>query len=457
VLVCGFIVATELASQASLSAGDEAVAHLQALLRIDTTNPPGREGAAATYIADSLRADGLEPVLLEREPGRSNLVARLRGTGEAAPLLLTAHLDVVEADAARWSHPPFAAEQADGCIWGRGAVDMKNMAALCMTVLKLLKRTGVRLRRDVIFAAVADEEAGSDVGARFLVEEHPDQVRAEFALGEVGGFTLHLGGRSFYPIQVAEKGLCWVRARTRGAPGHGSLPRDDNANIRLARAVAKLGSTRLPQHVTREVTEFIGQVSAAMPLAPRLLLRRLLDPRTAPVVLRLLPDKSVARSFAAILSNTATPTVLRGGQKINVIPAEASCDIDGRILPGQDEGTFLRELRAVLGPEVDITVLRSTAPVMTTPKSALYDTLCRVLQRHDPAAIPVPYLIPGFTDAQYWSRLGTKCYGFAPLRLEPTSGIRFSELFHGDNERIPVAGFRWGLGVLYDVVHEFCA
>ena len=437
------------------AAADEAVEHLRAMLRIDTTNPPGAESACADYLAETLRADGLEPTLVEKVKGRANVVARIKGNGAAPPLLLGAHLDVVEADPKRWRHAPFSGDIADGCIWGRGALDMKNMAAMAVMAVKLLKRSGAKLRRDVIFAGVADEEAGCDVGSRFLVDEHPELVRAEYALGEVGGFTLHVQGRRFYPIMVAEKGLCWLRVRARGTPGHGSLPREDNANVRLARAVARLGRRRLPQHTTSFVTEFVQRVGATLPLPQRLILERVLDPRTAPAVLKLLPDRSLARSFAAVLSNTASPTVLRGGNKTNVIPAEATCEIDGRILPGQTESSFLGELRDAIGRDLEFEILKSAPPVVTSEKTPLFETLCRTLLRHDPEALPVPYLMPGFTDAKSWSRLGTKCYGFVPLKLD--AGVRFGDLFHGDDERVPLDGFRWGVKVLYEAVRDFCS
>jgi acetylornithine deacetylase/succinyl-diaminopimelate desuccinylase-like protein len=436
-------------------AADEAVEHLGALLRMDTTNPPGNESICAEYLAESLRKDGIEPTLVAKAKGRANVVARIKGNGEAPPLLLGAHLDVVEADAKRWRHPPFSGAIADGYLWGRGALDMKNMAAMSLMVVKLLRRSGARLRRDVIFAGVADEEVGCDFGSRFLVEEHPELVRAEYALGEVGGFTLHVQGRRFYPIMVAEKGLCWLRVRARGTPGHGSLPREDNANVRLARAVARLGSRRLPQHTTPFVKEFVQKVGATLPMPQRLILERILDPRTAPAVLKILPDRSLARSFAAVLSNTVSPTVLRGGNKTNVIPSEATCELDGRILPGQTEGSFLAELRAAVGRDVEFEILKSAPPTVTSAKTPLFETLCRTLLRHDPEALPVPYLMPGFTDAKSWSRLGTKCYGFVPLRL--AAGVRFADLFHGDDERVPVDGVRWGVRVLYEAVRDFCS
>src|SRR5690606_27409960 len=215
----------------------------QALLRMDTTNPPGNERPAADYLHSKLKEVGYETTLLESAPGRANLVCRYRGTGEAAPLLLAAHLDVVEAQPELWKYPPFSGVIAEGCLWGRGAIDMKNMAAMSAAIMRRLARDKTRLRRDVIFAAVADEEAGCDHGSRFLVEEHPELVRAEYALGESGGFSLNLGGTTFYPIQVAEKGVCWLRAVARGEPGHGSMPRDDSAVVKLGEAMARIGKS----------------------------------------------------------------------------------------------------------------------------------------------------------------------------------------------------------------------
>ncbi len=437
-----------------LELGEHAFRLCQTLLRIDTTNPPGRERAAAEVVAGELAAAGLEPVILEGAPERTNVVARLRGTGELPPLLLTVHLDVVEAEASAWKHPPFSGLVADGCLWGRGAIDMKNMAAMSIAILTRLAREKVKLRRDVIFAAVADEEAGCDHGSRFLVENHPDLVRAEYAIGESGGYTLHLGKTEFYPIQVAEKGLCWVRARVRGEPGHGSMPREDSAVIKLAEAIARLGETPLPVHVTPYVRDFLDGLASNQPAPLRALLRRLLHPAIAPYILRALPDRMIARSFGAMLSNTASPTVLRAGSKINVIPGFAEAEIDGRTLPGQTEADFLRELGAVLGPEVSLEVVKSVAPTTTDPvDSPLFDTIRASILAREPGATVVPYMIPGFTDAKYFTQLGAKWYGFSPVKM-PKS-IRFADLFHGHDERIPVEGLVWGTEVLFDVVRRF--
>ncbi len=429
---------------------DDAVRLCQALLRIDTTNPPGAEKAAADLLAGELAAAGLEPRVLESAPGRGNVVARLRGNGERPPLLLSAHLDVVEADATTWSHPPFAGTLADGYLWGRGAVDMKNMAAMSTALLCHLARAGVRPKRDVIFAGVADEEAGSDAGAAWLVANHPDLVRAEYGLGEVGGFSMYLGKATLYPVQVAEKGYAWLRARVRGTPGHGSMPREDSAVIRLAQAIARLGETPLPAHRTEVVAAFVEAATArARYLRP--LLGRLLSPRLAPALLRLLPDRALARALGAMLANTAAPTVLRAGRKTNVIPGLAECEIDGRVLPGQTTQDLLRELGAVLGPDVELEVMREAPPLVTEPaRSPLFDVISEVVAVRDPGAIVVPYLTPGFTDGKCFARLGVRWYGFAPVKLP--RGLRFADLYHGTDERIPVDGLRWGAAALADVV-----
>jgi acetylornithine deacetylase/succinyl-diaminopimelate desuccinylase-like protein len=256
----------------------EAIEHFKALLRIPTINPPGNERPAAEYIARVLAKEGIEHRVYESEPTRASVVARLRGNAKKGPLLLNGHLDVVPVDEERWTHPPFDAIEADGCIWGRGAIDMKNMVTMGLMTLVLAKRTGLALDRDLIFAAVADEEAGSDHGAVYLVEEHPDEVRAEFVLNEVGGHTVHLGESRFYPIQVAEKGICWFEMTVEGEPGHGSLPRAESAVVRLARAIERLGTIRLPQHNTRIVEGFLRALASGAPFPQNKLLPLLLSP-----------------------------------------------------------------------------------------------------------------------------------------------------------------------------------
>jgi acetylornithine deacetylase/succinyl-diaminopimelate desuccinylase-like protein len=436
---------------------DDAKRLCQTLLRIDTTNPPGNERPAAEVVAGALAEVGFQPELLEAEPNRTNVIVRHRGTGAKPPLLLTAHLDVVEADASKWRRPPFSGEEHEGCLWGRGAIDMKNMAAMCTAILRQLARSGARLERDVIFAAVADEEAGCDLGSRFLVEKHRAKVEAEYAIGESGGFSLHLGDTTFYPIQVAEKGFCWIRARVVGEPGHGSMPRHDSVVTRLGEALARIGRTQLPVHATRQVSDFLDVLRAQQPALIQPLVKLLARPQLLARVARLVPGASIARSFSALLSNTAAATVVRAGNKTNVIPGLAEFEIDGRTLPGQSNDDLLRELRAVLGEDVDLEVIKSAPPVVTEPASSpVFDAIRSHVLAREPEAVVVPYMIPGFTDAKYFTRTGARWYGFSPVKIEKGSGIRFADMFHGHDERVPVAGLAWGVEVLDAVVREVC-
>ena len=447
-----------LADDASLpTLADDAKRLCQALLRIDTTNPPGDERPAAELVAGALAEVGLVPELLEAAPRRTNVVVRLAGTGKAPPLLLTAHLDVVEADASRWKRPPFSGDEHEGCLWGRGAIDMKNMAAMCTAILRRLAATGTRLDRDVIFAAVADEEAGCDLGSRFLVEQHRAKVEAEYAIGESGGFSLHLGDATFYPVQVAEKGFCWIRARIRGEPGHGSMPRADSAVTRLGEALTRIGRTALPVHATRELEQFLDGIRARQPALLQPLVKLVARPQLLARVARLLPGAAVARSFAALVSNTAAATVVRAGAKTNVIPGLAEFEIDGRTLPGQSDADLLRELREVLGEDVELEVAKSAPPVVTEPiASPVFDAIVRRVGEREPEATVIPYMIPGFTDAKYFTRTGARWYGFSPVKIEKASGIRFADMFHGIDERVPVAGLAWGVEVLDAVVRDVC-
>jgi acetylornithine deacetylase/succinyl-diaminopimelate desuccinylase-like protein len=438
--------------------GEAVVELLAALLRFDTTNPPGDEAECAAFLADHLRGLGVEPEVLSPAPGRANLVARLPGgDGGAAPLLLNGHLDVVAAEADRWRHPPFAGEVHDGMLWGRGAIDMKQMVAMSVVVVGLLARLGVPLRRELKLAAVADEENGCAAGSAYLVDHHPDRVRAGHALGEVGGATHYLGGRPFYPVQVAEKGIAWLRAVASGVPGHGSIPRDDNAVVRMSEFLARVGRRRLPLHASPEVRRFLETLGAVRGGAARTALPLLLRRGWSPVLLRQgVRDPETARVLSAVLRNTVTPTVVHAGHKVNVIPGRAEAELDGRIAVGSSEAELLAELRALAGPGIEFEPLAPSHPPTVSPAGGeLFDVLAEVVAEHHPGAVAVPFVMPAFTDAKFWSRLGTACYGFAPIRLEPDDPA-FASLFHADDERVPVAGLKAGLRMLADAVARHC-
>lgn len=434
----------------------EALGYFQKLLSLETINPPGQERIAVDYIQSLLKKEGIEARVLEPSPGRANLVARLAGQGSEGPLLLSSHLDVVPVEREKWTHPPFEGRIADGCVWGRGAIDMKHMAVYSLMTLLIVKRLNLRLKRDLLWAAVADEEAGCDHGSRFLVENHPDLIRAEYALNELGGFTVHAGKKRFYPIQVAEKGFVWFKIKAHGEPGHGSLPhgpRRENAIVMLAQAVERLHRKFLPQHVHPVAKGFISSLAGGFGLPLSLVLKSLAGP-LGDCLLKILPDRERTKFFIATLHNTACPTVFEGGQKINVLPSEVAVLVDGRILPGQDRDNFLREVSGVIGPQYTLEVMKEHAPQETPIETSLYKVLASVLEERDPGSQAVPYMISGFTDAGYYQKLGIKTYGFSPIKLPPE--MVFSKLYHGHNERIPLEGFRWGLETFYEAVQRFC-
>jgi acetylornithine deacetylase/succinyl-diaminopimelate desuccinylase-like protein len=410
------------------------------------------------FLAGTLRQAGVEPEVLSPAPGRANLLARLPGgDGAEAPLLLNGHVDVVAAEAGRWRHPPFAGEVHDGQLWGRGAVDMKQMVAMSVATVGLLARLGVPLRRELKLAVVADEEAGCAAGSAWLVDHHPDKVRAGHAVGEVGGATFYLGGRPFYPVQVAEKGIAWLRASATGATGHASIPRDDNAVVRLSEFLARVGRRRLRLRPSPEARRFLEALAKLQGRTGRAALPLLLHPRWSSLVLRRgVRDPGMARLLSAVLRNTVSPTVVHAGSKVNVIPGRAEAELDGRIAVGSTEAELLAELRSLAGPDIELELLApSRPPTVTPPGDPLYDLMAGVVADHHPGAVAVPTVTPGFTDAKFWSELGTACYGFAPVRLEP-SDPDFAAMFHGDDERIPVAGLKAGLRMLADTVARWC-
>lgn len=433
----------------------EALELFRGLLEIDTSNPPGDEAGACDFLATALARDRVEPTVFTSAPGRTNLVARIAGTGGGGgPLLLAAHLDVVPAGDGAWTHPPFGGVEDQGYIWGRGAVDMKNMAAMSAMVVKLLARQGARPRRDVIVAFVSDEETGCDLGSKYLIDHHPDRVRAELMLGEVGGFSYTLFGRRLYPIMVAEKGLCGLKVTARGSPGHGSTPREDAALVRLAQAIATLGTTQLPIHRTRAADAFMKHVCDTLPGPQRLAFPLIASSAVGRQILARLPDRHLARNLWAMLSSTATPTIFRAGEKVNVIPGVAHAEVDGRVLPGQKLEEYLAEVRAIIGPDLELDVMKWAPAVETTASGPAWDAIDQSVRRLDPGALPVPYLCPGYTDAKYFSALGTQCLGFSPVRFAPGDPTQFASLFHGTDERIPTEGYLWGLRALYETVHR---
>jgi acetylornithine deacetylase/succinyl-diaminopimelate desuccinylase-like protein len=429
-------------------AGDEMIRHMQELIRFDTTNPPGNEIDCCRYIAETLCGAGYEPVVLECAPDRGNIVTRLRGTGEKPPLLIYGHVDVVPAEPESWQHPPFSGDIADGCIWGRGALDMKYLVAYELETMLLLAREQGSLKRDVIFAATADEEAGGDMGAGWLVENHPELIQAEYGLSEGAGSTMWIDGRPFYGIRVAEKGAGRFSLVAHGAPGHGSIPRQDTSVHLLAKAVSRIYETPLPLHMTATTDRYVRNLAGALGIE----VGEQIGEADVAAVADALPT-DVALSLQAVVRNTAVPTGLTAGSKINVVPGVARAAVDGRVVPGQTPEELYSEVRKVVGDGFDIEPGDRGVTLEEAPGNELHQTIERVVQRHDPEAVVLPTMLSGATDARWVSKMGTKCLGFGPIRFEP--GFPGDSLVHSHNERAPVDGLVWGARVFYEVVREF--
>lgn len=439
---------------------DAATGLMQDLIRIDTTNPPGNEAAAIALLEARCRAIGLATTIVGEHPERPNLVAKLAAdpankTGR--PLVLSCHVDCVPADPERWTHSPWSGHLDGTHVWGRGAIDMKGFAAMAFAVVAKLKSSGLSLIRDLLFVAVSDEEAGTRLGSRWLVENHPELLESpEYVINELGGFTVHRDGHRFYPVQVAEKGVAWLRLTVQGKPGHSSVPAAGNAVSRLARAIDRIDRATLPWHPSEESRRFFAGFAKPKGAIAEWVAAQLGKPLTGSLALSLIGSERRA-SVEALLRNTATPTSLGCGGNVNVIPGMAAVDIDGRLAPGQSTADLIRELsaviRPVLGRDFELSVLHESPPVSFSTDTTLYREIERSLHTADPEGHVVPAIIPGFTDSKNYARLGAQCYGFYPLQLPPD--LDFAALFHGDNERIPVAGFHWGIGVLGGMLGRF--
>ncbi|WP_280889653.1 M20/M25/M40 family metallo-hydrolase [Streptomyces sp. LBL] len=421
---------------------DEVVDLCRELIRIDTSNygdhsGPG-EREAAEYVAGKLAEVGLEPEIFESHPGRASTVARIEGEDPSRPaLLIHGHLDVVPANADDWTHHPFSGEVADGCVWGRGAVDMKDMDAMTLAVVRDRLRSGRRPPRDIVLAFLADEEAGGTYGARHLVDHHPHLFEGVTeGISEVGGFSFTVNEqRRLYLIQTAEKGMHWMKLTVAGTAGHGSMIHRDNAITELSEAVARLGRHKFPVRVTKTTRAFLDELGDALGTE--------LDPEDMEGTLARLGG--IAKLIGATLGNTANPTQLNAGYKVNVIPGEATANVDGRFLPGFEE-EFLADLDRILGPKVRREDVHSDKALETSFDGALVDAMQSALLAEDPAAKAVPYMLSGGTDAKSFDDLGIRGFGFAPLKLPPE--LDFAGMFHGVDERVPVEGLKFGVRVL---------
>ena len=436
--------------------GPSPVELLRQLIRFDTTNPPGREAECIGYLREVLSTAGVEAQTFALDPGRPNLVARVGGRGEAPPLLLYGHVDVVPTADQAWTVEPFSAEERDGFVWGRGALDMKGAVAMFVSAfMRWAERAaaGDPPPGDLVLCVVADEEAGGVFGARFMVEEHADQFQGvRHALGEFGGFSLELAGTRLYPVMVAEKQSCRVTAAVTGPGGHGSLPLRGGAMAALGAMLRTLDRRRLPVHVTEPVRLMVEAMASAVGGPRGAVLRAALNPLLADRVLAGLGPNG--RTLEAVLHNTVNATVVRGGSKVNVIPGRVEVELDGRLLPGMAVRTFVEELRALVGPGVELTIDHFD-PGPAGVDMAAFEGLAGVLRGADPAGRPVPYVLPAVTDARFFTRLGIQTYGFTPMRLP--AGFDFASTIHAADERVPATEIAWGADRVFEAVARYRA
>ena len=424
---------------------------LQRLIRFDTTNPPGGEAQCISFVKGLLDDAGVETAIFSRSPERPNLITRLHGQGSAPPLLLYGHVDVVTTEKQKWQHPPFEGIIADGFVWGRGALDMKGGVAMMLSAFLRAQAEDLALPGDVILAVVSDEETSGDFGARFLVENHADLFEGvRYAIGECGGFTFSVGGRRFYPIMVAEKQRCSVRATVRGPGRHGSMPVRGGAMARLSQVLRRLDTHRLPVRVTPTARVMIETMARALGGPTGLILGQLKNPALTDALLNLLGERG--RIFDPMLHNTVSPTMLHGSSSINVIPGEVSVDLDGRLLPGFCPDDLIAEIRRIVGSDVELDVLRHD-PGPSEPDMGLFDTLAGILREADPEGVPVPLLLSATTDGRHFSRLGIQTYGFLPMRLP--EDFSFVQTIHAADERVPVEALSFGTDAIYKLLQRF--
>ncbi|MBC8100575.1 MAG: M20/M25/M40 family metallo-hydrolase [Armatimonadetes bacterium] len=424
---------------------------LQQFIRFDTTNPPGNEAACIAYIDGILRDAGFETTIVGKTPARTNLITRLKGAGEAPPLLIYGHVDVVPTAGQDWAQPPFGGDLVDGYIWGRGALDMKGADVMFMCALMRARAEGIVPPGDVILALVSDEEVGGDYGAKYLVEHHAHHFEGvKYALGEFGGFSTTIAGKRFYPIMLAERRVCTIEATFRGPGGHGALRHTGGATAKLGRALTALDQQRLPVHLHPVVTAMIQTIADAVDAETRGALLGLLDPQQTDAILDAMGAQG--RLFDPLMHNTANPTIIHGGTKSNVIPSEIVVTLDGRLVPGVTTPDFLAELHAIMGDDVE---LKATIDDGATPATdmALFETLADILREADPEGTPTPYVISGATDGRIFARLGIQTYGFTPMRLP--EDFNFAATVHAADERIPVSALEFGTAAVFEALQRF--
>ncbi len=422
---------------------NETITLCQEMIRIPSVNygeGRGDEKAMAEYVASKLAEVGIKSELIETAPNRVNVVAKIEGSDQSRPgLVLHGHIDVVPANADDWSVDPFSGEIKDGFIWGRGAVDMKDMDAMILATVRMWQRVGYKPPRNILLAFFADEEAGSDYGSRWLVKNRPELFDGySEAVSEVGGFSLTItGGHRLYLVEAAQKGINWMKLSAKGTAGHGSFVNPDNAVTKVADAVSRIGNYEWPQLETKTSGLLFRKIAQ--------LTGDKYDPKNVKPLLKHLGG--AVKMLGATISNTANPTMLEAGYKVNVIPQSASAVVDGRFLPGHED-QLQQTIKRLAGDDIEVEMITRDIALEVEFAGPLVDAMCKAITGEDKEGIPVPYLMSGGTDNKALSDLGIIGYGFSPLKLP--ENLDFFSLFHGVDERVPIDGLKFGVRVLYE-------
>lgn len=434
---------------------------LSQLIRINTTNPPGNETNAATFLAQYLAKDGFQSEILESGPGRGSLITRLKGTGQGPNLLLLSHLDVVAANPTEWSLPPFEGIVKDGYVYGRGAYDMKGMTAIEVFTLKLLKKNNIPIKGDIILAATADEETGGEKGAAWLMKNHKDKIWCPYVLNEGGGLAIPQNNINVYPIQTAEKGILWFKVKAKGTPGHGSMPNTaDNAILRINKVIQKLDAYKPPTVYVPTLKEYLAEVARINPTLKEEFTRLLNNPNQSEQILDQIAkkDKALAEEIRPRTKTTITPTIIKGGIKENIIPSECEATFDCRVLPGQSVNetlnTIKKQLQDVGFDKLSFEIIQIHDGNESTTNTPLYNAITSVLRELEPNCGVTPAMTTGGTDSHFFRDTGSIAYGFHPMRPDEPNDL-IEKRMHGIDERITIENLVWGTSVFYETVKRF--
>jgi acetylornithine deacetylase/succinyl-diaminopimelate desuccinylase-like protein len=434
---------------------------LSDLIRINTTNPPGNETQAATYIAQYLAKEGFKTEIIESAPGRGNVITRLKGTGEKPSLLLLSHLDVVAANPNEWTIDPFGGIIKDDYVYGRGAIDMKSMTAIEVLVMKLLKKNNAKLKGDVVLAATADEEKGGEEGAGYLLQHHREKICCPYVLNEGGGLATPTKKGNVFTVQTAEKGILWLKIKAKGVPGHGSTPNTaDNAIVRMNKVINNLGNYQPETMYVPTLKQFLAEIAKHTPELNETFSRLLANPKQSEQILDKLAkkDRALAEEIRPRTKMTIAPTMIQGGVKENIIPSDCEAVFDCRILPGQSVTKTIDLIKDLL-KDVDrekltFEIIQAHDGSESTTETPLYNAITQILREFEPDCGVTPTLTTGGTDSRFFRENGSICYGFQPM-IPDEPNDQLNKRMHGIDERITIENLVYGASILYETVKRF--